>query len=176
MLNPHESLRQFENAHRMGTVTDTKSADGLLLAKVKINDRETDWLPVQTICNSFMQVFIPVLVGEQVAVFSEFGNADNGIILRSFAWQQQPAPKGNLDQAIVRFRDGTQFTYDVKQKKASFLCAGEMFIEAEGVTFDAPVTMRSALQVDGDINTDGEVSDAMGNLTYFTTTDGASRA
>lgn len=176
MSGSHEQSRQFDNSQRKGTVVETKSHEGVLLAKVKISDRVTDWLPVQALVNEFIQVFIPVIKGEQVYVFSEFGNADSGIIIRSFAFEKQKAPKGNLDQMIVHFKDGTEFIYDSKAKKMSLLCAGELFIEAESVTIDAPLGVRSTLQVDDDITTNGEISDSRGDLTNFTTTDGASRS
>ena len=78
-----ETIRLISNICSFGTIVETKSANGLALAKVKIDDRVTDFFPIVSKSNSFKKHYIPVRVGEQVTVFCPFGEANIGFILPS---------------------------------------------------------------------------------------------
>ena len=54
-----EIIRLISNLCSFGTIVETKSANGLALAKVKIDDRVTDFFPVASKSNSFKKHYIP---------------------------------------------------------------------------------------------------------------------
>ena len=113
-----EILRLISNLCSFGTIVETKSANGLALAKVKIDDRVTDFFPVVSKSNSFKKHYIPVRVGEQVTVFCPFGEANIGFILPSIFNKGSKEPTGARDtREVVTYEDGTTFYYKKKRKR-----------------------------------------------------------
>ena len=108
-----EFERKLNNIVQVGTVTEVKSADGLALARVNILGRVTDFLPVKMIGNSFIKVFIPVRVNEQVMVVCPYGNANSGFIIPSIFNESCKEPVGSSpDLAIVEFSGGVRIDSD----------------------------------------------------------------
>lgn len=182
-----EILRRISNIARFGTITETKSADGKALARVRVGERVTDFLPVMSFSNSFRRHWIPIRPGEQALVVSPFGEADSGIIFRGIFNRSQKEPSGSGDTTeIIEWEDGTRITIDTAAKtikidasgSASVVAAGPVSITcanatiaADTVTIDAAVT-----DITGDLSVGGGITDALGDLTNFSTTDGAGRA
>lgn len=183
--NSHEKDRLLSNLVRKGTIVEHKSKDGKALARVDIHGRKTDWLPVQTwAANAFVKIYIPVTIGEQVEVHSEFGNADSGTIHRSFYSDKYKEPStANENTMIIEFKDGAHFTYDTQAGLLSLKATKEVKIIAPAIglicdsfhcTGDADID--GALNVDEDLHVGGGIEDGRGDLSNFTTTDGADRA
>lgn len=128
-----EIIRLISNICSFGTIVETKSANGLALAKVKIDDRVTDFFPVVSKSNSFKKHYIPVRVGEQVTVFCPFGEANIGFILPSIFNKGSKEPTGASDtREVVTYEDGTTFFYDTKIKELNVNCVGDVKIKAGG--------------------------------------------
>ena len=128
-----EIIRLISNLCSFGTIVETKSANGLALAKVKIDDRVTDFFPVASKSNSFKKHYIPVRVGEQVTVFCPFGEANIGFILPSIFNKGSKEPTGASDtREVVTYEDGTTFFYDTKSKELNVNCVGDVKIKAGG--------------------------------------------
>ena len=128
-----EILRLISNVCSFGTIVETKSANGLALARVKIDDRVTDFFPVVSKSNSFKKHYIPVRVGEQVTVFCPFGEANIGFILPSIFNKGSKEPTGASDtREVVTYEDGTTFFYDTKIKELNVNCVGDVKIKAGG--------------------------------------------
>lgn len=128
-----EILRLISNLCSFGTIVETKSANGLALAKVKIDDRVTDFFPVVSKSNSFKKHYIPVRVGEQVTVFCPFGEANIGFILPSIFNKGSKEPNGASNtREVVTYEDGTTFFYDTKSKELNVNCVGDVKIKAGG--------------------------------------------
>ena len=175
---------EIENLIRTGTVVESKASEGKMLARVDVHGRVTDWLPVFGISNSFMKLFIPICVGEQVSVLCEFAEADAGLILPSIYHEGNTEPEGaNAHTMVMAFHDGGKFSYDTQ--------VGEMTLEAvtqakviaphiemvcETSHCTGSMDIDGALHVGEQISTDSTVSDAQGDLSNFSTSDGASRA
>lgn len=135
-----ELLRLISNLCSFGTVVETKSAEGLALARVKIDERVTDFFPVASRSNSFKKHYIPIRVGEQVAVFCPFGEANIGFILPSIFNKGSKEPTGASDsREVVSYEDGTTFYYDTKRKELNINCVGDINIKATG-----SITLTSA--------------------------------
>ena len=128
-----EIIRLISNLCSFGTIVETKSANGLALAKVKIDDRVTDFFPIASKSNSFKKHYIPVRVGEQVTVFCPFGEANIGFILPSIFNKGSKEPTGASDtREVVTYEDGTTFFYDTKIKELNVNCVGDVKIKAGG--------------------------------------------
>lgn len=128
-----EIIRLISNICSFGTIVETKSANGLALARVKIDDRVTDFFPVVSKSNSFKKHYIPARVGEQVTVFCPFGEANIGFILPSIFNKGSKEPTGASDtREVVTYEDGTTFFYDTKIKELNVNCVGDVKIKAGG--------------------------------------------
>jgi len=156
-----EINRKLNNLIQIGTVVETKSDKGLALARVDIDGRVTDFLPVFLFNNDFIKVWIPVRVKQQVVVLSPFGNADFGVILPAIYNVGNKEPAGaNANNVIVEI--------------------GSVRIETDGQSVDisAPVSVNlntPVVNMSGDLVVTGNITDSRGDLTGHThsTTDGA---
>ena len=172
------------NLIRTGTIVESRAVNGKMMARVDVHGRVTDWMPVIGISNAFMKIYIPILVGEQVTVLCEFGEADNGIILRSLFSQDSAEPTGmNATTASILFHDGAKAQYDSSTGRMDVEAIGSIHMTAPHVELvcdtahmTGTLEIDGALGVGGDISTDGGITDANGDLSNFTTSDGASRA
>lgn len=148
-----ELKRQINNIVCFGTISQTKSADGKALARVKVMDRETDFLPVVSFSNSFKKHFIPVRVGEQVVMFSPFGEASGGFVIRSIFNKSAKEPTAaNEHTEVVEYEDGTVITYDTSSKKLDLNCVGDITVKAGG---NIKIEAAGNIDIDGarvDIN------------------------
>ena len=136
-----EFKRLIGNIVNYATISQTKSADGKLLARVKIGDRESIFMPVITLANSYFRVYAPLRVGEQVVVFSPFGNADGGFILRSIFNKGCKEPNWASDTTSgIEFEDGTLITYDTKTKLLKIDCIKDIKIKAKNISIEADNT------------------------------------
>ena len=156
-----ETLRRLDNLIQIGTVVETKSDEGLALARVDIDGRVTDFLPVLMVNNDFVKVWVPVRVKEQVTVLSPFGNADFGVILPAIYNKENKEPAGaNSNNVIVEI--------------------DTVRIETDGAMVDisAPVSVNlntPVVNMSGNLVVAGDIRDSRGDLTGHThsTTDGA---
>jgi len=156
-----ETLRRLENLVQIGTITETKASDGKALARVNINGRVTDFLPVLMVNNDFVKVWIPPRVNEQVTVLSPFGDGDFGVILPAIYNKADKEPAGaNANNVIVE--------------------VGDVRMETDGAMVDisAPVSVNlntPVVKMSGNLAVAGDISDSRGDLTGHThsTTDGA---
>ena len=179
MISLSELKRRLENIVQVGTISQTKSADGKALARVVLDDsgedkRVSKFLPVISIANSFMKIWIPIKVGEQVFVVSPFGNANSGFIIRSIFNRSCKEPTGaNEYTTVVEFDDGTIIHYDSKAselkidvlKTVNIICQ-EANVTADIFNINADETnINGVLNVTEDINCDGMISDVLGDLT-----------
>ncbi|MEN4053781.1 phage baseplate assembly protein V [Sulfurimonas sp. NWX79] len=184
-----ELIRRLNNVVSLGTITESKSSDGLALARVKIGERVTDFLPMLQQSSSFKRCATPIRAGEQVVVLFPQGEGDFGIILGSLFNKGAKEPAGYSEaKEVCEFEDGTVISYDSNAKKLTVNVAANVEVVAQTVNITATTThtgdvsVAGNLSVDGsisstgDISTDANVNDVKGSLTNFSTTDGASRA
>lgn len=128
-----EILRLLSNICSFGTIVETKSAEGLALARVKIDDRVTDFFPVASQSNSYKKHYIPVRVGEQVTVFCPYGEANIGFIVKSIFNKGSKEPNGSSNtREVITYEDGTTFFYDTKTKELNINCVGDVNLKVGG--------------------------------------------
>jgi len=134
-----------------GTIVEAKASSGKALARVKVFDRVSDFLPVVSIANSFVKVWIPPLVGEQVAVISPYGDPSGGFIVASIFNKNQKEPSGANANNIVVEAGNTRFESDGEVVKLK---------APTKIVFDTPLTKMS-----GDLEVAGKITDVKGDLT-----------
>ena len=174
----------MSNLIRTGTVVQSKAAQGKMLARVDLHGRVTDWLPVFGISNSFVKIYIPIRVGEQVTVLCEFAEADSGVIVPSLFHEDSPEPSGvNEHTFVVSFHDGGKIAYDSQSAEMLLEAVAQAKVVAphiemvcDSVHCSGSMDIDGALHAGEAISTDSTISDANGDLSNFTTTDGAGRA
>jgi len=140
-----ELLRKLNNIVQVGTVTETKCDDGLALARVNILGRVTDFLPIVMISNSFIKVWMPVQVNEQVLVISPFGEANSGFIIPSIYHKANKEPEGSTSKNAI-----------IQIGNVRFECNGE------SIKIDAK---NFKLDFDGNLTITGRITDSLGDLT-----------
>ena len=145
---------------QVGTIDDTKAGEGKALARVKLFDRVTDFLPVLSIANSFVKVWIPPRVGEQVMVVSPFGNPSAGFIIPSIFNKGCKEPSGAGKRNVIVEAGENRIELNNTNIK----------VKSPKIVLDTPV-----VETTGDLKVAGDISDSRGDLTGHghDTTDGA---
>lgn len=141
-----ELKRLIDNIASVGTISETKSADGKALARVKLFKRTTDFYPILSFSNLFKRHFIPARVGEQVLVIHPFGEASVGFIIRGiFNKSRKEHPLANDHTEVIDYEDGTVITYDTKAKELKINASNKITIicksanvKADSVEVDSP--------------------------------------
>ena len=145
----------------IGTIVETKAKDGKALARVNLLDRVTDFLPVSSLSNSFVKVWIPPLVGEQVLVISSFGDANGGVVIPSIFNKSCLEPSGASENNVIVEVGGSRFESNGSVTKIK---------SPAKVLLDTPL-----VETTGDLKVAGDINDSRGDLTGHShdTTDGA---
>lgn len=189
-----EILRKINNLIVIGTVTESKSAQGLSLARVKVLERVTDFLPVMQISNSFKTHATPIRPGEQVVVLHPFGEGDSGVVLGSIFNKGQKEPSGySATKEVTEYSDGTLISYDVASKTLEINAVATVNIICKNANITAETVHTGNVTIEGDLlvsgnvaagknlsvnenlSLNGTINDALGDLSNHThsTTDGA---
>jgi phage baseplate assembly protein gpV len=113
------------------------------------------------VANSHIKTWTPPQVGEQVLVFSPYGEADDGIVLGGIYNVDLKEPTGaNATTSVVEFSDGTVIKYDTSSKTLSILGSGSITVGApNGINITADVNIT------GNLTVSGTVTDKKGSLT-----------
>ena len=168
-----ETLRRINNLIAIGTVTQSKSDEGLSLARVQILNRVTDFLPVMQSANSFKTHATPIRPGEQVVVFHPYGDGDSGIIMGAIFNKGEKEPAGyNDNKEVTIYMDGTVVAYDASSKVMEINAVGTINITCKNATVNADTvditavtTNNGNVSINGDLSVSGSISDSKGSLT-----------
>lgn len=145
--------RRLNNLCQVGLISEVDNSK--FIARVKLNDRTTDFFKVFSQEGAFKKTRTPLRVGEQVMVLCPFGNANIGFILRGIAGDSDVLSGGD-DDDITEYSDGTKI---VKSSNAFTITSPT-----------AVVILASNFSIDngGNLNINGEITDTKGNLTTHT--------
>lgn len=129
---------------QIGTITEVKNANGT--AKVKVDGRVTDWLPViAPNATKSKKSFSPSNVGDQVLILNPHGSNRDGFILKGLYHDNFKPPSGAGDDTeVVEFGDGTVVTFDINggelkidsPSKLNIICS-EATVKADKVLVDS---------------------------------------
>lgn len=95
-----ELVRRVSNLIRIGVVE--KIADDKV--RVRIDKVLSPWLCIFSNASS-TKTWIPIEIGEQVAVLSPFGNLDQGVVLRSIYYNNFPSEKNKEDVVFATTKE-----------------------------------------------------------------------
>lgn len=141
------------NFVEVGTIVGVDLSNRALV-RVKLGDRVTNWLPYQSIANAFIKVWLPPRTGEQVTVFLPFAEANGGIAVGSIFNKGCKEPEGANDHNfIVEFEDGTCIVYDTNTHDLSISTQHDINLTA------------TAVNIEGNLNVSGTITDEKGSLT-----------
>jgi phage baseplate assembly protein V len=150
------------NFVEVGTVVGVDLANRALV-RVQLGDRVTNWLPYKSIANSFVKIWSPPRVGEQVIVLLPFAEANGGIAYGSIFNKGCKEPEGANDHNfIIEFEDGTRIVYDTSTHDLSITTSGAINLTAFTVN------------IEGKLNVSGTITDELGSLTTHVHKDVAS--
>jgi phage baseplate assembly protein V len=89
-------FRRVANLIRVGKIAEVNGAR----VKVQIGEVKTNWLSVVSTAGD-TGVWIPITVGEQVAVFSPYGEMAQSFVIRSLHYNKYAAPE-NKDNILLK--------------------------------------------------------------------------
>jgi phage baseplate assembly protein V len=87
--------RRVANLIRIGKIAE---ADGAHV-KVQIGKVQTNWLPIVSMAGD-TNIWIPITVGEQVAVVSPYGEMAQSFVIRSLHYNKYAAPENKDDISL----------------------------------------------------------------------------
>ncbi len=140
-FNLNDLGRRIANIIRLGTIFSIDHEKAL--ARVKIGNLETDWLPWITANSGNNKNWNPPEIDEQVMVLSPGGELDQGIILPSIYRNNAPANSENI-QTII-FKDGSKISFDNSNGNFDLDIKGNATIKAAGsILFAGGVNLGGA--------------------------------
>ncbi len=158
---------------QVGLITEPNNKKAL--AKVAVDGRVTDWLPVISMSGKFKRVYSPASVDDQVLVINPHGNNENGFILRGvFSKNLKTPEKAGDDCEVTEYEDGTIITYDKEAKelnvetksKIIIKVDNDVIIECKKATIKADkITLDGDTKIIGNLEVTKSIKDKKGDLT-----------
>lgn len=114
-----EVVRKLANLIRIGKVSEINGDE----VKVQIGRVTTGWLPIISMAGK-TSCWIPISEGEQVIVFSPYGESAQGFVLRSMHYDTYEIPEntGNIDiktPSLIKIKGESGFAKDFCVKVGS---------------------------------------------------------
>jgi len=144
----------MNNGFRVGTVSKTRAAEGKMLVDIDVQGAELYDVPVKSLANTFVKLFVPVLVGEQVFVFSEDGDMDKAYCVPSLFSSDNKEPLGGSASTVVLEIGGNTFTVDGSTVK----CTTQEFVVDGNLTVNGTATLEEDLNVFNNASIGGDMS------------------
>lgn len=168
-MNVGEHDRQIANLVMIGVVDQLDEENQRV--RVQCDGMLTDWIPwAERRAGPGVQTWEPPEEGEQVGVFSPYGDPAQGFVLGSIYQDKFPSPAKKKTVWFKRFADGTFITYDrethaltvdatASKGTVTVLCDAATVKAATSVTLDAPKTLATGdLEVTGGIKAGKEIT------------------
>jgi len=145
-----ELERRMANMIRIGTIAsvDVDAAR----CRVKLGELITGDLPWLTAHAGETRSWAAPSVGEQVLVFSPFGDIAQGVVLPSLYQQAHAAPSADPAEQLSQFEDGAVTSYNSTTHRLSALlpAAGVVHLVApDGITIEGDVTVTGDVIANG---------------------------
>lgn len=91
----------------------------------------TEWIEWKPVRSGAVTIWSPPQVGEGVTVISD-GDVNQGEAFLGSYHNSMPAPSTDPDETVMKFPDGTVFTYNMKAHKLTLKVVGETLIDVSG--------------------------------------------
>lgn len=146
------------NQLQIGKISEVNNKKAL--AKVVVDSRVTDWLPVLSQATKFKQHFSPLSVDDQVLVLNPHGNNENGFVLSGIYSKKIKTPSQITDkcEAII-YADGTKIIYDSDAKKITIDTPHVIEVKAK------KLIIKCDVKIEGNLEVTKSIKDKKGDLT-----------
>lgn len=140
-------IRQFQNLAAIGTVIAVDASAGKI--RLKIDENETDWIPIPAIAAGVVKVWRCPSVGEQFSVTAQGGELTSAVPQISLFSEENPPPTDNPDEVFIQLGEHS-FVVNVATGEANF--------KLTKCTFDVPETIfKGKVHAEQDITSDTDV-------------------
>lgn len=126
----NQLLRQFQNLACIGTVIAVDASAWKM--RLKIDENETDWIPIPTMAAGIVKIWRCPSLGEQFSVSAQGGELTNAVPQISLFSEIFPPPSTDPHEVFVQIGE-----YFFKVNIAS----GEAVLKLSKCTFEVPETV-----------------------------------
>lgn len=113
-------------------------------------DSVTDWIEWKPVRSGTVTIWSPPQVGEGVTVISD-GDINQGEAFLGSYHNSMPTPSTDPDATVMKFPDGTVFTYNMKTHKLTLEVAGNTVLDVKG-NITAKATGNIKAEAGGDVH------------------------
>ncbi|GEM_PF-3465393 len=150
--------RKFANMITIGVICEIFIENNKHTAKVDINGRVSDELPILSLASELFKISTPYEIGQQVIVLSPDGG-DWGVIIGSLYSQKISEPSIFKDGVYgFEFKNGTKIYHDIKMNKTN-------------ITTNGIIDIVGKVTVNGDFHVNGKITDSKGAISDLHTVD-----
>lgn len=146
-------LRQFQNLSSIGTVIAVDASAWKI--RLKIDENETDWIPIPTMAAGVVKMWRCPSIGEQFSVSAQGGELTSAVPQISLFSEEFPPPSTDPDEVYIQLGEHS-FVVNV--------ASGEAVFKLNKCTFDVPETVftgtvhaEKAISSNADITSDTDV-------------------
>jgi phage baseplate assembly protein V len=125
----NQLLRQFQNLSSIGTVIAVDASAWKI--RLKIDENETDWIPIPTVAAGVVKIWRCPSIGEQFSVSAQGGELTNSVPQISLFSEDFPPPSVDPDEVYIQLGEHS-FVVNV--------ASGEAIFKLSKCTFDIPET------------------------------------
>jgi phage baseplate assembly protein V len=168
-FNLGEVQRQLANLIRVGKVVELDEANARV--KVQASGLTTAWLPWGAARAGATRKTSMPTVGEQVVVFSPYGDTAQGVVGFSLYQDNNPAASDSKDKERTIYPDGSVVEYDSASNKLTVTVAeaGNVVINCKVATVNADTsvtvnTNKATIHAESNVKLDTPEVNITGNL------------
>ncbi len=141
----NQLLRQFQNLACIGIVIAVDASAWKM--RLKIDENETDWIPIPTMAAGIVKIWRCPSLGEQFSVSAQGGELTSAVPQISLFSETFPPPSTDPDEVFIQI-GGYFFKVNI--------ASGEAVFKLSKCTFDVPETVFT-----GTVHAEKEISSAV---------------
>ncbi|WP_228140667.1 phage baseplate assembly protein V [Acinetobacter sp. TGL-Y2] len=146
-------LRQFQNLSSIGTVIAVDASAWKI--RLKIDENETDWIPIPTMAAGVVKVWRCPSIGEQFSVSAQGGELTSAVPQISLFSEEFPPPSTDPDEVYIQLGEHF-FVVNIASGEAVFKLNKCTFDVFETV-FTGTLHAEKAISSNADITSDTDV-------------------
>ncbi|MGL4355654.1 MAG: phage baseplate assembly protein V [Aeromonas popoffii] len=149
-MNIMERLENLERRVEQMVVRGKIHAVDCATKKVRVaygDNSTTDWIEWKPVRSGHVTIWSPPQVGEGCTVISD-GDINLGEVFLGSYHNSMPAPSSSPDDTVMKFPDGTVFTYNMASHKLTLEVAGDTTLDVKG-NINAKATGSVSVESEG---------------------------
>lgn len=144
----NQLLRQFQNLACIGTVIAVDASAWKM--RLKIDENETDWIPIPTMAAGIVKIWRCPSLGEQFSVSAQGGELTSAVPQISLFSETFPPPSTDPNEVFVQIGE---YFFKVN------ITSGEAVFKLSKCTFDVPETVfTGTVHAENAISSDVDVT------------------